>query len=238
MRVDTTPGAYHTQPQREPSLWDKPHTWRTSDCQEAPVHTHDDLEAARPLCGSPDICHTCSSHRAAGAEQLQYHLCARLSQSDEKLHHSSCATEVIDNQILLGVMAGLLDRIASTHVFGSYGNKVRPRGLITLGTIQDMEKHQELSSSSKRRWHKFMEVWHTAGWGRFDVIVMVDELRPLLWRHSQLPEHITSIDAQQMAAYCAKYASRQGHRQPELQKSLLSFLDVVQKHFSGSFAAC
>ncbi len=135
--------------------------------------------------------------------------------------------------LCLGVMAGLLDKVASTHVFGNYGSRDRRKGLITLGTIQDTEKHQELSSSSEHRWHQFLEVWHTAGWGRFDVIVMVDELRPLLWRHPQQPEHIASIDAQQMAVYCAKYSRCQGHRHSELQTSLLSFLDAVQNQFSS-----
>ena len=62
---------------------------------------------------------------------------------------------------------------------------------------------------------------------------MMAELRPLLWQHPQHPEHIASIDAQQMAVYCAKYCSRQGRRQLELQTSLLSFLNVVQNQFSG-----
>jgi len=145
MSRHTVPNAYHTQPHRV-SSWDKTHTWRMSDCQEGPVNTHGDRELT--LCGSPDTCHTYSSRHADGAQLLQHHLCARLSQSDEKLHHCICATEVFDNQPLLGVMAGLLDEIASTHVFGNYGSKDRPRGLVTLSIIQDMEKHQRLSSSS------------------------------------------------------------------------------------------
>ena len=62
---------------------------------------------------------------------------------------------------------------------------------------------------------------------------MVDELRQLVWNHPQHAEHIASIDAQQMAVYCAQYSSRQGHRQTELQKSLHSFLGVVQNQFSA-----
>ncbi len=205
----------------------------TSDCQDGPVNAHGDYETARPWCGSPDTCHDYTSQHADGAQLLQHRLCARLLHSDENLCHSSCATEAFDNQPLLDVMAGLLDKVASTHVFGNYGSRDRRKGLITLGTIQDTEKHQELSSSSEHRWHQFLEVWHTAGWGRFDVIVMVDELRPLLWRHPQQPEHIASIDAQQMAVYCAKYSRCQGHRHSELQTSLLSFLDAVQNQFSS-----
>lgn len=147
--------------------------------------------------------------------------------------HPSCATEVLDHQPLLGVMAGLLDQIASTHVFGSHSSKGRPRGLVAVRVIHDMEQHQRLSSSSKHSWHQFLQVWREAGWGRFDVLVMIDELKLLLWQYPQCEAHIASINAKHLAVYCAQYSSRQGHRQLELQKSLLSFLDVVQNRFSA-----
>ena len=79
-------------------------------------------------------------------------------------------------------------------------------------------------------------VWRKAGWGRFDVLVMIDELRSLLWQSPQCADNIASINAQQLAVYCAEYSRRQGHRQLELQKSLLSFLDVVQNYFSAPSA--
>ena len=151
--------------------------------------------------------------------------------------HPSCATEVLGNQPLLGVMAGLLDQIASTHVFGSHGSKGRPRGLVTVKVIHDMEEHQRLSSSAKHSWYQFLQVWREAGWGRSDVLVLIDELRPLLWQYPQCQAHIASINAKQLAVYCAQYSSRQGHRQLELQKSLLSFLDIVQNRFSAPNAA-
>lgn len=179
------PTAYHTQLQRV-SLWDGPQICRTSGCQDGPVNAHGNLQTARPWCGSPDTCHEYSSRHADGAQLLQHQLCARFLQSDETLHHSSCATEAFNNQPLLGVMAGAIDRIASTHCFGSYGSKNRPRGLILLSIIQDVEKQQRLSSASEHRWHQFLEVWHTAGWGCFDVILMVDELSPLLGFHAQM----------------------------------------------------
>ena len=65
---------------------------------------------------------------------------------------------------------------------------------------------------------------------------MVDEIRPLLWQHPQRQEHIASVNTQRLAGYCAKYSSRQGHRHSELQRSLISFLDVVQNQFSAPTA--
>ncbi|KAL3141259.1 hypothetical protein ABBQ38_003597 [Trebouxia sp. C0009 RCD-2024] len=167
------------------------------------------------------------------AQLLPPHIRAKLLHLKQ---HPSCATGVLGHQPLLGVMAGLLDQIASTHVFGNHGSKGRPRGLVTLKVIHDMEQHQRLSSSSKHSWHQFLQVWHKAGWGRFDVLVMVDELRPLLWQYPQCQDHTASINAQELAVYCAEYSRRQGHRQLELQKSLLNFLDVVQNHFSAPSA--
>ena len=99
-----------------------------------------------------------------------------------------------------------------------------------------MEHYHELNSSSRRNWHQFLQVWRDAGWGRFDLIVMADELRPLLWGHPQLQEHIATIDTKQMAVCASKYSSSQGHRHVELQKALHSFLDIVQTHFSSPSA--
>ncbi|KAL3162360.1 hypothetical protein ABBQ32_010042 [Trebouxia sp. C0010 RCD-2024] len=114
--------------------------------------------------------------------------------------------------------------------------RLGPEVVFTLRVIHDMEQHQRLSSSSKHSWHQFLQVWHEADWGRFDVLVMVDELRALLWQFPQREDHTATINAQEVAVCCSQYSRHQGHRQVELQKSLLSFLDVVQKHFSAPSA--
>lgn len=224
--------AYRTQPQRIVS-WDKSDTCILPECQEDLLGVQGDLVPRRPFNSSPVPCHTYISSHADKAQLLPPQISAKLLQLGQ---HRSCATEVLDHQPLLGVMAGLLDQIASTHVFGNHGSKGRPRGLVTLRVIHDMEQHQRLSISSKHSWHQFLQVWREAGWGRFDVLVMVDELRPLLWQSPQCEDLIARINAQQLAVYCAQYSRCQGHRQLELQKSLLSFLDVVQNHFSAPSA--
>lgn len=221
--------AYSTQPERTVS-WDKYDTCATAECQEDLLGVRGDLVPARLYDGSPVSSHTDISSHADRAQLLPPQTCAKLLLLGQ---HPSCATGVLDHQPLLGVMARLVDQIASTHVFGNLGSKGRPRGLVTMSVIHDMEQHQRLSSSSKHSWHQFLQVWREAGWGRFDVLVMVDELRPLLWQHPQYEAYVASINAKQLAVYCAQYSSRQGHRQLELQKSLLSFLDVVQNRFSS-----
>ena len=209
--------------------WDKSETCVMPECQGV----QGDLVPTRLFDGSPVPCHTYTSSLADTAQLLPPQISAKLLHLGQ---HTSCATKVLDHQPLLGVMAALLDQIASTHVFGNYGSKGRPRGLVTLRVIHDMEQHQRLSSSSKHSWHQFLQVWREAGWGRLHVLVMIDELRPLLWQSPQSEDHIASINAQQLAVYCAQYSRHQGPRQLELQKSLLSFLDVVQNHFSAPSA--
>lgn len=137
---------------------------------------------------------------------------------------------------LLGVMAVLLDRIASYYVLGPYGSKHRPRGRITLNTIEDMEQCADLNESSAYKWQQFLQVWEDAGWKRWDLLAMVDELRLLLFGRPQIEELIASIDAKQMAVYSSKYSSRQGYRHIALHKALLAFVDVLQKQFSSPSA--
>ena len=134
---------------------------------------------------------------------------------------------------LLGVLAQMVDDVASQFVY--HDSTCRPRGHLTLNILHDMEQHDELNSSSKHKWHQFLQVWLDAGWRRFDLIVMVDELRPLLWGHPQPQSYIATIDAKQMA-YSSMYSCGQGHRHVELQKALHELLDIVQTHFSSPSA--
>ena len=127
----------------------------------------------------------------------------------------------------------MLDSIAANYVFGVHGSKHRPRGRITLNTIQDMEQCQELNTSQLLKWRQFLQVWLDAGWGTFDVTVMVDELRPLIWGRPQSQEFIATTTAKQMAVYSARYSSCQGHRHAKLQEALTDFICIVQKHFSN-----
>ena len=140
----------YTQLQRIVS-WDKRDTCIMPECQE-------DLF---PFNGSPVPCHTCISSHADKAQLLPPQISARLLQLGQ---HPSCATEVLDHQPLLGVMARLLDQIASTHVFGDHGSKGRPRGHLTMSLIHDMEQHQRLSSSSKHSWYQFLQLLYGAVW--------------------------------------------------------------------------
>ena len=72
-------------------------------------------------------------------------------------------------------MAALLDGVAGDFVFDVQDGKGRPRGRITLNTIHDMERHDELTSSSLFKWHQLLQVRLDAGWSRCDVMVMLDE---------------------------------------------------------------
>ena len=94
------------------------------------------------------------------------------------------------------------------------------------------------SSSSKRNWHQFLQIWREASWGRFDVIVMVGELRQLLWQ----PLHSIGAHCKYRCYICIQYSKwlstvqsipATGHRQLELHSSLISFLALVQNQFSA-----
>ena len=154
-----------------------------------------------------------------------------------RLLRSSESTSLLSqHDALLGVTAVLLDRIASDYVLGPYGSKHRPRGRITLNTIEDMEQCADLNESSAYKWQQFLQVWEDAGWKRWDLLAMADELRLLLFGRPQTEELIASIDAKQMAVYSSKYSSRQEYRHIALQKALLAFVDVLQKQFSSPSA--
>ena len=213
-----------TQPQRTVS-WGDCDPCGLQECQEDCWGLQGDLVPTRSSLGSRVPCHTCISCHADEAQVLPPQISAKLQRFGL---HPSCAIEVLDHQPLLGVMAKLVDQVTGNHVFGLPGSKGRPRGIVTLSLIHDMEQHERLSSSSKHSWHQFLQVWREAGWGRFDILVIMEELRPLLWHFPQSEDHIASINAQQLAVYCAQYSRRQGDRQSELQKALLNFIDVVQ----------
>ena len=146
--------AHRTQPERNLS-WDKSDTCVLPQCNGDCLGAQGDLLPTSPFNGSAVPCHTCISSHVDKTQLLPPQIRPKLLRLGQPF---SCATEVLDHQPLLGVMAGLLDDIASIHVFGDYGSKGRPKGVITLNVIHDMEQHQRLSSSSKHRWHQYLQV--------------------------------------------------------------------------------
>lgn len=203
-------------------------------CEDLESHTDAEriscsLEASAAFCEAADLYRvlgnwgvdkTCLPKRAVHTFPVQSLQCSPRSKPSEKPNHNA----------LSGVLAQLVDDVAGNLVF--HDNLCRPRGHVTLNTLHDMKKHNELNSSSRGNWHQFLQVWLEAGWSRFDLIVLVDERRPLLWGHPQLQEHIATVHAKQMEVYASEYSSGQGLRHVELQKALHSLLDVVQTHFS------
>ncbi len=135
---------------------------------------------------------------------------------------------------LLGVMASLLDDVASHFVFGAFGTPGRPKGCITLDVICRMDDDNHLNKSQRHRWLQFLQIWQNAGWGCSDVILLAEELRPLQYYHPHSQAQLATIDAKQMLACISSYGNSQGHRRFKLKESLIRFLNVVQQHFSGS----
>ncbi|DBA86811.1 TPA: hypothetical protein ACH3X2_005394 [Trebouxia sp. C0005] len=182
-----------------------------------------------PTCNTADL----RSFQADASLWVQQHTDTLPTKQVQIPHHSTFSIQTSDHQALLGAVAALLDGIAGDFVFGVQGSTGRPRGRITLNTIHDMERHNELTSSSLLKWYRFLQVWLDAGWGRCDVMVMLDELRPMLWGHPQSLDHMATISARQLAVYSSKYSGRQGSRHLQLQKDLSNFLNVVQTFFSS-----
>ena len=134
---------------------------------------------------------------------------------------------------LLGVMASLLDNIASDYVFGAMKTIGRPRGYITLETICEMDDDKQLSTVQHHRWLQFLQVWKSAGWGcePKNVILLIDELRPLQYGHPQPQAQTAKVGANQILKCISSYGNSQGHRRYKLKESLIRFLNVVQQNF-------
>lgn len=149
------------------------------------------------------------------------------------MQHSWVEMSVSDLHPLLGVMASLLDMVASDYVFGAMNTIGRPRGYITLQTIYEMDDDKQLSTVQHHRWLQFLQVWKSAGWGCSDVILLTEELRPLQYGHPQPQAQTAKVGANQMLKCISSYGNSQGHRRFKLKESLIRFLNVVQQNFSS-----
>lgn len=137
---------------------------------------------------------------------------------------------------LLGVMASLLDSVASDYVLGAMNTIGRPRGYITLETICEMDDDKQLITIQHHRWLQFLQVWKSAGWGCSDVILLTEELRPLQYGYPQSQAQIAQVGANQMLKCISSYGNSQGHRR--FKESLTRFLNVVQQNFRALGLFC
>ena len=131
----------------------------------------------------------------------------------------------------LGVVASLLDTIASKYVFGPMYTIGRPRGYLTLDTICELDEYKVLSTVQHNRWLQFVQVWRTAGWSRADLVLLTKEMRPLQYGHPQSQAPTAKVGAEQMLKCSSSYGNSQGHRRFKLKESLIRFLNVVQQNF-------
>ena len=155
------------------------------------------------------------------------------------MQHSWVDTRVSNLHPLLGVMASLLDNVASDYVFGAMNTIGRPRGYITLETICELDNEERLSTVQHHRWLQFLQVWKSVGWGCSDVILLTEELRPLQYGHPQPEAQTANVGANQMLQCISSHGNSQGHRRFKLKASLIRFLNVVQqKHFRALGLFC
>lgn len=149
------------------------------------------------------------------------------------MQHSYAERSVSNLHPLLGVMASLLDNVASDYVFEAMSTSGRPRGYITLETICKMDDDNQLSTAQHHRWLQFLQVWKGAGWGCSDVVLLTEELRHLQYGHPQSQAQTAKVGANQMLKCISSYGNSQGHRRFKLKESLTRFLNVVQQNFSS-----
>lgn len=154
--------------------------------------------------------------------------------------HEKILSHPSTSEQALGGMAALVDKVADTYVFGPRGaeglprgSAGRPRGMITIDTIDDMDKLNELKDGPRLRWHQFLQVWLDVGWTRVDLIHTVHELRPLLCGPLRSTRDMTTVDSEEMATHISTYFKGHGSRLSVSSRDLLDFLHVVHSNFSS-----
>ena len=80
------------------------------------------------------------------------------------MQHSRVELSVSNLHPLLGVVASLLDIVASDYVFGAMNTVGRHRVYITPETICETNDDKQLSTVQHHRWSQELQVWKNGGW--------------------------------------------------------------------------
>lgn len=130
----------------------------------------------------------------------------------------------------------MLADVAADHVFGPPGTPGRPRGIVSLDTIQEVLGlcSEEFSTSTHHRWGQFCQIWANAGWNRKQFMYTADSLRPLLYGFGLYWEDCKHVNADQMRMCIARYCHAEGSFSQLGLSYLNDFLDIAIEHFSSS----
>ncbi len=131
----------------------------------------------------------------------------------------------------LGVLVTVVDDVASDFVYGPDGTVGRPRGLMTLSTIDELHHCKLLSSVCKERWLAFLQIWQNAGWSRTSLVDFVTSLRPVQYRNDLDEDFICSVTRDYLHGYIADLYTEEGFAMV-MRLDVEDFLDIVHHHYS------
>lgn len=132
---------------------------------------------------------------------------------------------------LLGILATVVDKVASDFVFGPFGTPGRPRGLMTISIIHQLDSAKLLSAICQENWLAYLLLWQNAGWNPESLIDFVDRLRPLTYRNDLDEDFIQSVTSEYLHKYIADLYTKQGFRTVK-RSDVNDFLDIVQRQYS------
>lgn len=141
------------------------------------------------------------------------------------------ADRAVPGPYLLGVLVTVVDKVASDFVFGPYGTPGKPRGLMTISIIDQLDSAKLLSAVCQENWLAFLLLWQNAGWNPDSLVDFVDRLRPLTYWNDLDEDFIQSVTSEYLHKYIADLYTKQGFRTVK-RSNVNDFLNIVQRQYS------